>query len=121
MTAWTHARRFATAGAVVVGLTRAAGAMTFQFTGQIETYVVPTAGAYRVTVAGAQGGSGSGGAAGGLGATVSGEVALPEGMELYVAVGGRALQPRDRTLDAAEAAEAEAATSPSWKVSSNGS
>ena len=59
----------------------------FASTGQIQTFIAPTAGYYAITADGALGGSGYNGA-GGLGAEASGTVYLAAGATLEIVVGG---------------------------------
>ena len=75
-----------------------ADAVTFDFTGGFETYVVPATGTYTITAAGAQGGSSTftSGAPGGLGAQVGGDFRLTQGQILTLAVGGQGLGPGSR-------------------------
>ena len=58
---------------------------TFNETGGIVTYTVPTTGIYDIVAYGAQGGGG----AGGLGAEIGGDVSLTAGEVLTIAVGGQ--------------------------------
>lgn len=70
----------------------AADAVTFGYTGGIQTYTVPTTGLYTLLAAGAQGAAADatrGHFYGGLGARVSGRFLLTGGTTLYVAVGGQ--------------------------------
>jgi hypothetical protein len=58
--------------------------ITFGYVGEIQSETITNTGTYAVTVIGAQGGSG---AAGGLGAEVSGNIYLTQGTILEVLVG----------------------------------
>lgn len=95
-TAAALARRFV----VIVIVTIAAGASaaradTFDFTGSLQSYVVPVTGLYQITAFGAQGGVGfgnfipDGGGHPGLGAEVGGLVQLAVGDVLTILVGGQ--------------------------------
>jgi hypothetical protein len=64
-----------------------AHAATYSYDGTIDSYIVATTGIYDVYAAGAQGG-GNLNSAGGLGATVEGDVLLNAGDTLRIAVGG---------------------------------
>ena len=76
-------------GASVAALAASAvEAATFNYTGSVQSFLVPTTGLYTLVAAGAQGGNSSG-ALGGLGARVSGQLELTSGETLFVAVGGR--------------------------------
>jgi hypothetical protein len=64
--------------------------ITFNYTGAIELYTIPTTGTYTLTAAGARGGTNGttiGGGAGG-GAQLQGSILLTTGMVLNIAVGG---------------------------------
>ena len=74
-----------TATAALTFATSAQAGLIFDYTGAIQTYNVLTTGLYDFTVAGAQGG----GASGGLGALLGGQVSLTAGMTLQIVVGGR--------------------------------
>jgi hypothetical protein len=67
---------------------QAAAALTFDYTGSIQTWTVDTSGRYQVDLFGAQGGS-WGNTPGGLGAHVGGSVELVQGITYTVVVGGR--------------------------------
>ena len=62
-------------------------ASTFAYTGNYQTYTVPSTGKYKLEVWGAQGGSVTS-ARGGYGAYAVGEVELQEGNNIYIYVGG---------------------------------
>jgi hypothetical protein len=75
---------------LVAGCATAANAQTvsYGFTGAIETWEVPTTGNYRVTVVGAQGGSGEYSQdGGGLGASISADFYFEAGQIYHYAVG----------------------------------
>ena len=63
----------------------------FDYTGNVQEYVVPSTGSYQIELWGASGGSsmanGSVGASGGLGGYTSGVITLEKGQELYIYVG----------------------------------
>ena len=65
----------------------------YDYTGDVQTYVVPKTGTYKLEVWGAQGGSSVGNGtfqkAGGFGAYATGEVALTKDQILYIVVGGK--------------------------------
>lgn len=61
----------------------AAHATAFKYTGKIVSYLVPSAGTYKIVAFGAQGGS-----SGGLGAKIGGDFKLAKGEDLLIAVGG---------------------------------
>jgi len=61
---------------------------TFDYTGQIEIVTVGVSGYYDITADGAQGGTGTSNAHGGLGAMASGEIFLTAGAQLEIVVGG---------------------------------
>src|SRR4051812_21316559 len=97
------ARRFVL-GAVATGLALAmvaGGAQAgtvFDYTGSLDTFSVPTTGAYLITVFGAAGGAGYQGGkpahaptavAGGLGAEIGGKLKLTAGETLTILVGGQ--------------------------------
>jgi hypothetical protein len=66
-----------------------ARADTFDFSGAIVTYTIPTTGVYDIVAAGAQGGTdGTGLGTGGLGAVIGGDVLLTAGTVLDIVVGG---------------------------------
>ncbi len=66
-----------------------AGAMTFDFTGSLVTWTVPTTGVYDITAYGAAGGGFvPGGFPGGLGAEAGGDIVLSAGTVLAVIAGG---------------------------------
>lgn len=69
-------------------LSEAAQALTFSFTGGLQSYTVPTSGTYTITTFGAQGGSGIGGG-GGLGGKTGGAFSLTQGQILSILVGGQ--------------------------------
>ncbi len=62
----------------------------FGYTGSIETYTIPTTGSYDITASGAQGGgyNSAGAIAGGMGATIGGDLSLTSGEMLHILVGG---------------------------------
>jgi hypothetical protein len=62
---------------------------TFAYTGKTDTYTVPYTSLYDIAALGAQGGDAPGGAVGGKGASISGDVVLTQGEVLQIAVGGR--------------------------------
>jgi hypothetical protein len=66
----------------------AANALTFTYSGHIDSYAVPTSGYYQVDAWGAQGGSYIFTDAGGLGAMVGGRIYLDAGQTLSIVVGG---------------------------------
>jgi hypothetical protein len=69
----------------------APGSKTFDFTGQVETFVVPDCAAELfVTAWGAQGGTSTAGSAGGLGAKVEGRICVTPGAALTIVVGEQA-------------------------------
>jgi len=70
-----------------------AGTVEFTYTGQIQTWTVPTTGNYLIRAFGASGGNSNGGAAGGAGARVIGDFALAAGEVLQIAVGGQGGSP----------------------------
>jgi hypothetical protein len=81
--------RMLLAGASALAMTVAsaeAGATTFDFTGSLVSWTVPTNGVYVTTAYGAQGGSNLG--AGGLGAEAGGYIPLSAGTMLAVIAGG---------------------------------
>ncbi len=61
---------------------------TFATSGTIKDITINTSGVYAFTAAGAQGGSATGGRAGGLGAAVSGDIFLQGGTVLELVIGG---------------------------------
>ena len=67
-----------------------AGAVTFNYTGAIVSFVVPTTGTWEIEATGARGGGPTviQGLTGGLGALVGGEFELSSGTVLRIAVGG---------------------------------
>ena len=66
--------------------------VTFEHTGNFETFTVPATGLYNITASGAQGGTPANfSGVGGLGAQVGGEVLLTQGTILSVAVGGQGI------------------------------
>ena len=77
----------------LAGLEQAAQAdivTTFNYTGNLQTFTVPTTGWYEFTAYGAQGGNGNaGGSTGGFGAEVGGKFHLTGGSILDVLVGGQ--------------------------------
>ncbi len=83
------------AGAALVAASVAstgANAATFDYTGAVVSYTVPTSGLYDVTAAGGQGGDGGQiPVMGGAGATISGDIFLTAGARLDVVVGGQGL------------------------------
>lgn len=73
-------------GALIAAFTAsAADAASFVYTGSVQSFVVTQNGLYDLVAAGAQGG----GINAGLGARVSGRLALTSGTTLYVVVGGQ--------------------------------
>ncbi len=87
MRAFLLANTAALALAASIG-TAAAAPITFGFTGGFQTFVAPEAGLYAIVASGAQGGTGSFTARGGLGAQVGGDFLLAGGEALQIAVGG---------------------------------
>jgi hypothetical protein len=85
-------RRILLAGASLMAITAAsadAETWTYNYTGSIQTFAVPTTGTYNIIANGAQGGSSKDNVgAGGLGAQVSGNFTLNAGELLQIAVGG---------------------------------
>ena len=84
-------KRYLLAGTSALALlVGAAGAhaTTFNFTGAVVDFTVPTTGTYDITAAGAQGGGTGGARLGGLGALAGGDVVLAAGTMLDIAVGG---------------------------------
>jgi hypothetical protein len=65
-----------------------ARADSISYTGAVATFDVTTTGTYVITAAGAQGGSGVGGAIGGSGAVITADAFLTAGTMLQVVVGG---------------------------------
>ena len=63
------------------------GEITFSYTGDVQTFVAPYTGNYKIELWGAQGPGNSG--TGGKGAYTSGEILLQKGETLYVYVGNR--------------------------------
>ena len=61
----------------------------FAYTGNIQTYTVPSTGKYKLEVWGAQGGSGNSDVHGGYGGYSVGMINLTQGDTLYVCVGGK--------------------------------
>lgn len=61
----------------------------FAYTGNIQTYTVPSTGKYKLEVWGAQGGSGNSNVHGGYGGYSVGMINLTQGDTLYVCVGGK--------------------------------
>ena len=77
------------AGASAVAFSAtAAGAVTFDYTGGLQSWMAPTSGVYRFEIAGAQGGS-DGYSVGGLGATIVGDVTLVAGETVGILAGRR--------------------------------
>jgi len=66
--------------------TAVAGTLTFNYTGVLQQYVIPTDGNYFIVSAGAQGGSGQGGS-GGAGTEIEGNAFLTAGTVLDIIVG----------------------------------
>ena len=65
------------------------GSTTFNYTGNVVGYTVPTTGNYFIEAVGAQGGSGdASGDIGGYGALASGTISLDAGTQLSIVVGG---------------------------------
>src|SRR4051812_40806870 len=83
-------RRYLLAGtsalALLMGLAEA-DATTIEFSGSVDSFVVPTTGLYDIAAAGARGG-GALNAFGGFGAIAGGDVFLTAGTTLSIAVGG---------------------------------
>ena len=77
-------------GASVLAFATAADAVTFPYSGVVETWVAPKAGVYDIVAAGAQGGGSNpiSHQFGGLGAVVGGDIALSAGATLNIVVGG---------------------------------
>ena len=61
----------------------------FDYTGDVQTFIAPKTGAYKLEVWGAQGGSGGAGVHGGYGGYSVGTINLNQGDTLYVCVGGK--------------------------------
>jgi hypothetical protein len=82
-------RSYVLAAIAAIGLvwTTGASAQTFNYTGSLQTFVVPTTGVYDITAFGAVGGNGAGGT-GGSGAEIGGLVDLYAGTTLTILVGG---------------------------------
>lgn len=74
----------------------------FKYTGNIQTFIAPETGTYKLEVWGAQGGAGNGtissGTIGGAGGYSTGEINLTQGEYLYVVVGGKGLDHADNAL-----------------------
>ncbi|MFC7475431.1 hypothetical protein ACFQS7_13755 [Dankookia sp. GCM10030260] len=77
------------------GLDATPAALTFSYTGALQTYTVPATGTYNIVATGASGGTanaregGSDAAVGGFGAQIEGIFTLTAGDVLAIAVGGR--------------------------------
>lgn len=74
---------------------------TFNYTGGLQTYMVPQTGTYRIVAIGATGGTGNPGegsnaAAGGLGGQITALFSLTENDVLTIAVGGHGENPSER-------------------------
>lgn len=63
---------------------------TFDYTGAVQEWTVPTTGKYKLEVFGAQGGSVSG-YLGGKGGYSSGQIELKKGTKLYICIGGKGI------------------------------
>jgi hypothetical protein len=85
------ARKFLLVGVSIAALavsSAEAGAVVFNFTGSVQTYLVPETGEYEITLAGAEGGSSVDGNHGGKGAVVGGDIFLKQNELLGIFVGG---------------------------------
>ncbi len=88
MSKFSHRFAWAALFALVLAVSVAqAGTITFNYTGAVVNWTVPTSGTYYIAGAGAQGGPGADDP-GGLGAWVGGDVYLTGGTQLGIAVGG---------------------------------
>src|SRR3954449_8544563 len=89
-------KRYLLAGVSLLALAVAsssteAAPVTFNYTGAVVPFIVPTSGEYRIIAYGAQGGGGGlNSGAGGKGAEIGGDFILAEGEKLLIAVGGQA-------------------------------
>ena len=61
---------------------------TYEYTGDMQTYIVPATGTYKLSVYGAQGGAGSSSSSG-KGGYAYGNVELTKGTTIYICVGGK--------------------------------
>jgi len=75
------------ATALALSTSANAATVTFVPTGSIQNWYVPIAGTYHITAVGAQGGSGTYGYFGGLGAQIEGDFTFSAGTLLQIAVG----------------------------------
>ncbi len=78
---------FSIASLAALGLAGAVRADTFGVTETVVNWLAPKAGSYQIYALGAQGGTGHGGAAGGLGAEVVGTFTFAKGASLDIIVG----------------------------------
>lgn len=84
---WAMHKFLATASIVML-FASPANAMTFLYSGALDSYTIQQSGTYSFTVAGAEGGTDDKHGIGGAGASLSGEIYFSAGTDLAILVGG---------------------------------